>query len=153
MTDVLDSAFRNLDRPRSEAEWRELMTALARSLAGFMQREPLDLFIRAEDDKPGAEQWYASAYFRVLLAPVPRFEAQILLWMTVDVGSFASISGTVLMFADGKRIHGPGGKPLFHFQGGDEWEAQGWIIDEHGEYESAEELPPLPSPGNDGDQG
>jgi hypothetical protein len=143
MADVLDTAF-DLDRPRSEAEWRELMTALARSLAVFMQREPRDLVIDATDDKPDAGAWSAFAHLRVLLSPAPLLEGQIIVGITVNVRKRAWITATVLMYADGKRIRGPGGKELFWLQFFGEWLAQGWTSDEFGEYESAEELPPLP---------
>ena len=145
MSDALNAAF-EVNRPRSQSEWRILLEDLAASLSRLLQREVLVVELRAQNDDATIASWGAAADIRVVLAPVPRLEAFGTIMVTVNVGEIAMISADLLLFAEGVRLHSPGSGSLYHlgFSADRGWIPAGWQLDDSGEWETCSLLPHRP---------
>jgi hypothetical protein len=143
MADALESVF-DVNRRRSEAEWRVVLEALAGALSGLLQRDVVIAGVSAEDDNDGYASWGATAYIRILLSRLPLLEWSGTISVTVNVGEIVMISSDLLLFADGIRIRGPAGGDLFHlaFTEDQAWVSRGWMPDENGEWEAETTLSP-----------
>lgn len=124
-------------RPRSGAEWRQLLGGLVESLSGFtgIRFEPTSWFVG--DDRPGYACACNCVDVRGVINPALRLEACGVVCVTVNFGDAAWAACDLLLFVGGRRVCGPGGLGLVFLPYGEEgWSSQGWVIDENGEWES-----------------
>ena len=122
---------------RSEAEWRQLLGGLVESLVAFtgIRFEPTSWFVG--DDRPGHSCASNCVNVRGAVNPALRLDACGVVCVTVSFGEAAWASCDLLLFAGGRRVQAPGGLDIVFLsfsEGG--WASQGWVADEHGEWES-----------------
>jgi hypothetical protein len=122
---------------RSEAEWRQLLGGLVKSLSAFtgIAFEPTSWFV--SDDRPGHACASNCVDVRGVVNPALRLDACGVVCVTVNFGEAAWASCDLLLFVAGRRVRGPAGLDfvfLPYTEAG--WSSKGRVVDATGEWES-----------------
>ncbi len=130
----MQSVFNENPGHRTEAEWRQMLLDLMESLAAYtgIGFAPTSWFI---DDHPGHASACGCVDLRGCISQSLQLDACGVICISVNHGEAAWVLADVLLYSNGRRVHGPDGTEFvsFHYRA-DGWSSQGWMNSECGEW-------------------